>query len=341
MDYKSKLGYSKGSPYANNPFLDIFTPEGVIDMSNTPQDVLGIDEYDNAIMMKANDPSPYQFQGQMVREIPLTEMARGGLTAKQYMTERGLRDGKGKGDFNNITPNKARKILHDKKVNGKALTPAQFKLFGYLSKGHTLKLGEGGNTSYQMGGINELFSYLFEEDEVPKKEDNQVTAPELDDIEEREKRLTEREQELADMENYQQAMALVLQGENPYSDQQVTAYKPTNKPTGIQAGINPYVTATEKDIFNQFPVTNLGIWGDKSHQARKSDHNTGDAQDFGIKDAAIGDQLTKKLITEAKQRNIKYIVFNGKIWNPSISNEWRPYKGSNPHSDHVHVSYNR
>lgn len=80
IDLKSILGYSKGSPYANNPFLDIFTPEGLIDMSNTPKDLLGIDNKGNKKKMKANNKNPYKFEGDMVREVP---MQTGGITPLQ------------------------------------------------------------------------------------------------------------------------------------------------------------------------------------------------------------------------------------------------------------------
>lgn len=55
------------------------------------------------------------------------------------------------GLIDNITPNQAREILHKKEVNGKKLTPDQYRLFGYLSKGNTLK--------YQVGGIYEGVDY--------------------------------------------------------------------------------------------------------------------------------------------------------------------------------------
>lgn len=70
-DLKSILGYSKGSPYANNPYIDIFTPEGLIDMSNTPKDLMGIDNKGNVKKMKAGVKNPYKFEGDVVREIPL------------------------------------------------------------------------------------------------------------------------------------------------------------------------------------------------------------------------------------------------------------------------------
>lgn len=562
------LGYSKGSPYANDPFLDIFSPQGLIDMSNTEIDLIGIDEKGNKKLMKAGRKNPYKFKGKVIREIP---MQAGGRTpiqvtnpndsrlrayndslklysegeinqgkyvalAKKYNLKTSVNsntyipdqkiqpiakdifwftgppNGKdiagitsmvdkngnrvqvpynelvdinpysGTGSINrykkpvqpvvyqkpqqasikkgqptyqdslalyNLPKDKNYTVTNERVPNssymysplmgmkpinvfkntdgtsytrfwkkpvgtpqsqepkfepvvnsrfqspdvsvgvpgnvpipnvqqakwdntkpspyvytnatGKYLegentyfpTEASLRAFAAeqnttsiqsTSKGATAtgykKLKKGGNPYLQQGGLSNLFNYLFEEDE-PAKEEQGPTAPSTDDFDEREKKLTEREQELAESEQYQQAMALVLNGENPYMEQQVTPFKPTNKPTGPSAGINPYVSATEKDIFNQFPVTNLGIWGDKSHQARKSDHNTGDAQDFGVGDISVGNQLASKLVTEAKQRNIKYIIFNGKIWNPSISNEWRPYNGTSSHSDHVHVSYNR
>jgi hypothetical protein len=108
------------------------------------------------------------------------------------------------------------------------------------------------------------------------------------------------------------------------------------------SGVNPMASQTWNDYSQEFKgVTNLGIWGDKSHQKRKSDHNTGDALDLGVKDINQGAAIAERLIKEAKSRDVKYIIFNHHIWNPSISNEWRPYNGSNPHTGHVHISFNR
>jgi hypothetical protein len=71
MELKSVLGYSKDSPYKNSPFLDIFTPGGLIDMSNTEMDLMGVDNLGNVKKMKAGAKNPYQFEGQTVREIPI------------------------------------------------------------------------------------------------------------------------------------------------------------------------------------------------------------------------------------------------------------------------------
>jgi hypothetical protein len=44
------------------------------------------------------------------------------------------------------------------------------------------------------------------------------------------------------------------------------------------------------------------------------------------------------ILKQNKDPRIKYIISNHRIWNPSIADKWRPYKGRNPHDMHVHVS---
>jgi len=114
----------------------------------------------------------------------------------------------------------------------------------------------------------------------------------------------------------------------------------------IAAGRNPdgsnvRATQTLEDYKKRFGVTNLGIWGDEAHQKTKSDHNTGDAVDLGVSSIEQGNQVRDALLQEAQARGIKYIIFNRQIWSAERSNEgWRPYDGSNPHTGHVHVSFN-
>jgi hypothetical protein len=80
IDLKSIMGYASNSPYRNNPYLDISTPEGVISMENTPVDLLGIDNTGMVKKMKANSKNPYKFDGDVVREIPVNPyMQRGGI----------------------------------------------------------------------------------------------------------------------------------------------------------------------------------------------------------------------------------------------------------------------
>lgn len=82
-----------------------------------------------------------------------------------------------------------------------------------------------------------------------------------------------------------------------------------------------------------------GICGDEEHQARKSDHNSGNAFDLthdpfhGLDTFSLSEQL--RLSGDPR---IKYVISFGRIWNPSISPNWRKYYGSNPHDKHMHVS---
>jgi hypothetical protein len=118
--------------------------------------------------------------------------------------------------------------------------------------------------------------------------------------------------------------------------------KSGNVSAGHFSGVNPLAKNTWNEVNSQFQgLKFLGIWGDEKHQKSVSDHNTGDALDIGITGLEQGTTIAQKLIGEAKDKNIKYIIWNKQIWNPSISNQWRPYNGSNPHTDHVHVSFNR
>lgn len=109
------------------------------------------------------------------------------------------------------------------------------------------------------------------------------------------------------------------------------------------AGENPMARKTFKDFQTEFSgITNMGIWGDKRHREENpsSDHNTADALDIGVQNIDQGNKVAEKLIKEAKDRNIKYIIFNNRIWNAK-TNTWEKYTGSNPHKTHVHTSFNR
>jgi len=83
-----------------------------------------------------------------------------------------------------------------------------------------------------------------------------------------------------------------------------------------------------------------GWIGDAAHQATQSDHNP-DAR--GIvhaididKDGIDTNEVVNACIDD--DRPTSYVVWNRTIW--SRSHLWvpRPYTGSNPHTDHIHVS---
>jgi hypothetical protein len=80
-DLISALGYSKNSPFKSNPYLQIYSPEGLIDMSQTDQDLMGIDEFGNKQLMKKGSKKQYKFPGQQITEIPVAQ--KGGIPTSQ------------------------------------------------------------------------------------------------------------------------------------------------------------------------------------------------------------------------------------------------------------------
>lgn len=85
-----------------------------------------------------------------------------------------------------------------------------------------------------------------------------------------------------------------------------------------------------------------GTLGDPAHAARVSDHNPGHnglvhAADL-THDPANGVDCNVLAEQIKDDPRVKYVIWNRRIWNPSISRSWRPYTGSNPHDHHMHVS---
>ena len=80
-----------------------------------------------------------------------------------------------------------------------------------------------------------------------------------------------------------------------------------------------------------------GILGDASHQARKSDHNTGDALDVTL-DEANGPPLEELAERWIQDPRVHYVIFRGRIRNRDFeAGAWRPYD-KDPHDHHLHVS---
>lgn len=78
-----------------------------------------------------------------------------------------------------------------------------------------------------------------------------------------------------------------------------------------------------------------GIMGDQAHQARKSDHNDGNAIDLGIipERDPLGGQIAEMLLRDPR---CKYVIWNRRIWTPDRG--WHAYTGASPHTEHVHLS---
>lgn len=90
-----------------------------------------------------------------------------------------------------------------------------------------------------------------------------------------------------------------------------------------------------------------GTIGDAAHASRRSDHNPNAANvvtalDMGEVVENQGAQLVAALVT-ARDARVKYIIHESQIWRSydrTFVNAWSPspYTGSNPHSNHVHIS---
>ena len=100
-----------------------------------------------------------------------------------------------------------------------------------------------------------------------------------------------------------------------------------------------------------------GIIGDAAHQARKSDHNDGNAFDL-THDPTNGvdyEELSRDVVWDSR---VTYVIWNRQICftdqphrrqadesctspryrGPEKNKSWEPYVGTNPHTKHMHVS---
>jgi hypothetical protein len=83
--------------------------------------------------------------------------------------------------------------------------------------------------------------------------------------------------------------------------------------------------------------------GDRSHQARRSDHNLGNAIDIthdpvnGPDAGVLAEELRSQMAAGARGRPT-YVIWNARIASSGSLWRWRPYRGANPHRSHVHIS---
>lgn len=109
----------------------------------------------------------------------------------------------------------------------------------------------------------------------------------------------------------------------------------------------PCVRAALNEANDIWPGRNKasdGTIGDAAHSSRSSDHNPdprGIVHAFDLThDPNTGPDchvLAERLRIRGDRR-IKYVIWDRKIWNPSVSPKWRVYSGTNPHTKHMHVS---
>ena len=93
-----------------------------------------------------------------------------------------------------------------------------------------------------------------------------------------------------------------------------------------------------------------GWLGDSRHATRKSDHNP---DEFGWVRAididsrlesseSLAPYLADQIRIAAKSDpRISYVIYNRRICSKVLNWKWRKYKGINPHTKHIHVSFTK
>ena len=129
-------------------------------------------------------------------------------------------------------------------------------------------------------------------------------------------------------------------------DQNVKVTLPPDQDEGLEhaGGVGPAraCKAALAEATQRAPSRNTAsdrIMGDAAHCPGTSDHCSGNAFDL-THDPGRGCDA-HALIEGLRQRRdprVKYLISKRRIWNPSISMDWRPYTRPNPHETHAHVS---
>jgi putative peptidoglycan binding protein len=97
------------------------------------------------------------------------------------------------------------------------------------------------------------------------------------------------------------------------------------------------------EIEARYPGTTVWTIGDQEHQRGYSDHNPSECCDVVCAADILGDRgldlpaFVSYLVVHPHP-NMRYVIFNRKIYERSNGFEARDYHGSNPHDHHVHVS---
>lgn len=103
------------------------------------------------------------------------------------------------------------------------------------------------------------------------------------------------------------------------------------------------ISRLRSEVLASYPGTTVWIKGDEAHQSTWSDHNPNEC--CGVYCAADikGDggldlpAFVRHLITNPHP-NLRYVIFNHKIYERSNDFKPVPYRGKSGHEEHVHVS---
>lgn len=108
-------------------------------------------------------------------------------------------------------------------------------------------------------------------------------------------------------------------------------------PTYLLGNVKPWVKTAADTLGAKYGIRT--IYGIGPGSIAGSDHPKGLALDFMTSSKATGDALAADLIANAGPYAVKYIVWWKQSWNPERGT-WAKYTSTtNPHYDHVHVSF--
>lgn len=104
--------------------------------------------------------------------------------------------------------------------------------------------------------------------------------------------------------------------------------------------VKDYVAQAAYEIGPKFNIKTIYGWAPGLYE-----HPLGRALDFMINTPGLGASVGAAVATYAvanyQRLNVYYVIWNRQVWNSTkISQGWHKYTGTNPHTDHVHVSFN-
>lgn len=142
-------------------------------------------------------------------------------------------------------------------------------------------------------------------------------------------------------------------GPFPLGIEPYTAYDGQTK---CSRGSKPGVVAFQSLLIERFPGTRPGGIKRSCAGSSVSEHKEGRALDWGVNAYDASDKrMAKKAIrwlfrtdsrgnehAIARRLGIMYIIWNKRMWRAYRPFDgWRPYRGSSPHTDHMHFSFAR
>lgn len=115
--------------------------------------------------------------------------------------------------------------------------------------------------------------------------------------------------------------------------------EPCSVSSSIESGLQPNTVNGYRAVCAKFPE--VKTYGGVRPGSGSSDHYTGGAVDIMIT-GATGDRIADYLIKNSDALNVKYVIWEQRIWNPGSGWSSMEDRGSptDNHFDHVHASFN-